>query len=91
MLKTTTLVVCSLALTLPVLVWQAVSAESVTGFSQVRVPMDGMDNESSSLLMIGVILIGASFLASRVIPAKPSLQSDTLSGPSRGAARTPSI
>jgi hypothetical protein len=76
MAKTTTLVVCSLALTLPILLWQAVSAQSVDGLSQIRVPMDGMDTESSSLLVLGVLLIGASSLASRVMPAKPPLHSD---------------
>jgi hypothetical protein len=73
MLKTTPLVVCALAL--PMIVWQAVSAQSKDGFSQIRVPMDGTFTESFSLLVIGAVLMGASSLASRVLPTKPSLES----------------
>ena len=88
MLRPTTLVWCSLALTLPVLLWQALSAESI---QRLQVPIDRMDNESSSLLVVGGILIGASCAASRML-RKPSLQKgQQTSGSSHGTVRTPSI
>ena len=91
MLRTKTLVFCSLALILLVLVWQAVSAESLESFTRIPAPLDRMDNESASLLMVAGILIGASCLASRML-RKPSLQNG--SEPSRSphdAVRTPGI
>ena len=89
MLRTTTLVWCSLALTLPVLLWQALSAESVESF-QRHVSVGQMDNESSLLLAVGGILIAASSVAGRML-RKPSPQNGPQSsGSSHGAVRTPS-
>ena len=88
MLRPTTLVWTSIALTLPVVHWQALSAESI---QRIQVPIDRMDSESSSLLVVGGILFGASCVASRML-RKPSLQKgQQTSGSPHGAVRTPSI
>lgn len=90
MFRTTTLVLCQLALTIPVLLWQALSAESLQSFRQIQVPIDRMDSESSLLLVVGAVLIGASSVASRMW-RKPSLQNGPQPSGSQGAVRTPSI
>ena len=90
MFRTTTLVLCQLALTIPVLLWQALSAESLQSIRQMQVPIDRMDSESSLLLVVGAVLIGASSVASRML-RKPSLQNGPQPSGSQGAVRTPSI
>jgi hypothetical protein len=70
MSRPTTLVTLAIVLAIPVLVWQAVSAEALNELAWVRVPMNGMNSESSTLLMIAGLLIGASCLARRAMREK---------------------
>ena len=70
MFRPTTLVTLAIVLATPALIWQAVSAEALNELAWVRVPMNGMDSESSTLSMIAGLLIGASIVARRAMREK---------------------
>ena len=92
MFRPMSLVASVIALAAPVLLWQAVAAESLNELAWIRVPMHRMDSESSTLLMIGCLLIGASSLARRVMGAKPLRNGDSRpSAPVHEPARSPGI
>ncbi len=86
------LVACCIALASPVLLWQAVAAEPLNELAWIRVPMHRMDSESSTLLMVGCLLIGASSLARRVMRSKPLHNGEPRpSAPAHEPVRSPGI